>query len=420
MEAHNYSLSIARILVWWYANQQMADTSSTSYAEFYHIRSIRKYLPHTGSPLPERPANLTLRHVSIIHRHGARTPKHVPPNLFSELEQNINVATNSLQQEELTKIGEEMCKSFGNWIRCQYFERDRFIPATYNQKLLTVRSTDKQRTRASAKFVIQGLYPTLPLEQIDSTIFSKTIDDENMFARPDLCPGLSNLYIDLYDNVLNNINETEKEKVLLACNRCNEWCGTNGFPVTKLTDLLMSLLAMDMDIKLDEDDVRSIMSTGSHIYYHVTNGDNDLEVNNQHFSNSHVQSLSLGIGSFVQELQSQLDALVNNSSNSSPLMNIYTGHDTTVLPLAQVLDVAEPFVNYWPAFVSNIVIELLQSADAEHYYVRLIASNGLLQHCKLVKYNDFTTSLAPYIKTDWSNECKVSNNVKPREQAFSW
>lgn len=399
----------------------MANTSSTPYAEFYHTRSILKYLPHTGSLLPERPVNLKLRHVSIIHRHGARTPKHIPAKLFSELKQNINVANCSLQPEELTIIGERMCKSFGNWIRRQYCERDGFLPATYNQKVLAVRSTDKHRTQASAKFVMQGLYPNLPLTQIDSAIFSKAIDHENMFARPDLCPELSNLYHELYDNVLNSINETEKETILLACNRCNEWCGTDGFSVTKLTDLLISLLAMDIDIQLDENDVRSIMSTGSHIYYQVTNGDNDLEVHNQHISNSHVQTLSLGIGSFVQELQSQLDALVNNSSDLSPLMNIYAGHDTTILPLAQVLDVAEPFINYWPAFVSNIVIELLQSTDTEQYYVRLIASNGLLQHCKLVKYNDFTNSLKPYIQTDWSNEYKLSNNVKSREQqAFSW
>jgi len=79
------------------------------------------------------------------------------------------------------------------------------------------------------------------------------------------------------------------------------------------------------------------------------------------------------IGSFVQDILDVLHSV--HSGNSSVKLALYSGHDTTIIPLLEAYHV---WKGQWPSYASLLQIELL-SDSKNNNFVRLIYRNEPLR-----------------------------------------
>lgn len=86
------------------------------------------------------------------------------------------------------------------------------------------------------------------------------------------------------------------------------------------------------------------------------------------------QTLKLAIGPFVDILLTNMEKFVRSSNSpDSAKFFLYSGHDTTLIPLMCALGIES---ESWPPFASNVVLELYRNTDIaeneEQYYVKVL------------------------------------------------
>ncbi|XP_042330520.1 testicular acid phosphatase isoform X2 [Sceloporus undulatus] len=97
----------------------------------------------------------TLRFVTLIYRHGDRSPLGTYPT------DPHKAAVWPQGFQQLTKIGILQQKALGRFLREKY---DGFLSAAYKPQEIYIRSTDYDRTIMSAQANLMGLYPNLDPE----------------------------------------------------------------------------------------------------------------------------------------------------------------------------------------------------------------------------------------------------------------
>ncbi|XP_063984897.1 venom acid phosphatase Acph-1-like [Diachasmimorpha longicaudata] len=103
-------------------------------------------------------AQLNLKLVNVIFRHGDRIPESdsyesFPTSPYAEAD------FYPYRYGQLTNKGKQRAYDLGKYIRGRYSE---FLGDTYNPNILTARSSDLDRTKASLQAVIIGMYPPPP------------------------------------------------------------------------------------------------------------------------------------------------------------------------------------------------------------------------------------------------------------------
>ncbi len=84
-------------------------------------------------------------------RHGDRTPVIWLPNILKNLWKKEELGL-------LTKKGEDESRDLGVSLKNYYIEELKFLPHIADKNLIYVRSTDYQRTKATAKSVLDGMF----------------------------------------------------------------------------------------------------------------------------------------------------------------------------------------------------------------------------------------------------------------------
>ncbi|KAJ8951125.1 hypothetical protein NQ318_021569 [Aromia moschata] len=100
--------------------------------------------------------------VVVIYRHGDRTPINPYPN-----DPYRNASYWPVDFGQLTNTGKLQHLELGRWLRTRY---QNFLPFTYSEKDIYVRSTDVGRTLMSAEANLAGLYPPVSKEIWDPDI----------------------------------------------------------------------------------------------------------------------------------------------------------------------------------------------------------------------------------------------------------
>eukprot|EP00759_Apiculatamorpha_spiralis_P042843 PhF_6_TR40641/c0_g1_i1/m.61019/K14410/ACP2; lysosomal acid phosphatase len=85
-----------------------------------------------------------LKHLTIVHRHGARLPAEVVAGQLN------------WDHADLTDQGKDMCLKLGQFTRDRY---SAFLPTALESVTTASRATDYDRTRQSGAMVLKGLYP---------------------------------------------------------------------------------------------------------------------------------------------------------------------------------------------------------------------------------------------------------------------
>ncbi|CAF1676914.1 unnamed protein product, partial [Didymodactylos carnosus] len=125
--------------------------------------------------IPSRPSHLKPIYVTILVRHGHRTPIIPLPNQSRSEFHSVWGDCHNLKNElrpcdigDLTPLGEYQMFIVGQHIRQQYVNKDHLLPITFNKNAdtLMLRSTFRPRTKLSLYRLVQGLYPDENLQTI--------------------------------------------------------------------------------------------------------------------------------------------------------------------------------------------------------------------------------------------------------------
>ena len=97
---------------------------------------------------------------------------------------------------------------------------------------------------------------------------------------------------------------------------------------------------------------------------------------------------------------------------SAVKMYLYSGHDTTLLPLLHVLDV---FDGKWPPFAANITLELYENEKKEAFVQTLYEGEPqLVPGCSdtMCPMNEFKTAIGKFVMTegDYQSQCSVEDD----------
>lgn len=117
-----------------------------------------------------------------LYRHGDRAPAaFYPTDPFN------HVTDWPVGLGELSNIGKAQHYKFGQWLRGRYDED--FLPKRYSENNIYVRSTDYDRTIASAQCNLAGLYPPTGDQVWNKTIKWQPIPVHNVPAANDWLLG---------------------------------------------------------------------------------------------------------------------------------------------------------------------------------------------------------------------------------------
>lgn len=92
---------------------------------------------------------------------------------------------------QLTDVGANTCEKLGEKLRKHYVDELKFLPSVFNADDVVYQSTDVPRAQASARFLLNGLYP--PESRPKDTqvnIFTRREVDEIIYPNWSSCPRL--------------------------------------------------------------------------------------------------------------------------------------------------------------------------------------------------------------------------------------
>eukprot|EP00884_Botryococcus_braunii_P023598 jgi/Botrbrau1/9922/Bobra.0012s0021.1 len=258
---------------------------------------------------------------------------------------------------ELTLLGQKQAQDLGHWLQQRYINLAHFLPPEYHAGDVEGRSTNYRRTIATLRGVLTGLYPNAS-EPVPVTVAEDT--DEVLFGNTEACRRLGSML-----------------KVMQ--NRLREE-GAKEPRLQKLQERLRSVLGLEDDHRLAFvdlfDALTCLAAHGKPLPAGVT-PDLMAEVNREAtrrmaslvapVKGPHEEALRLSMGLLFEQIIRKMEAA---KTNDRPLLVLYSGHDTTIMPLLATLGLD---LEWWPYYTSNIVFELWQESPPRgRYLVRVL------------------------------------------------
>lgn len=391
------------------------------------------------APLPINATNKVLRHVSIIHRHGARVPylggpkaasktnipgpavnwtcnllsqvanadgdAQAPRNLVKFYVDHQNVLPGDCMLGQLTLIGQQQHHRLGQAYRAKYVHLLRFMPSVFNASQVWFRSTDYQRTLASLEANWGGFYPAKlrPTGQERISVSTRDQDTEYLLGADSVnaCRAAGPL--------LTALNQTAAYQALLA----------------DLALLQQSAAAQvgttDLSILRDHSWCRKC--TGLPDFNGLTADLFDAidgNITAEAFLRRGTPALQrLAIGPFFNNVVRMMRA-VEKGSDAMPLWAHYSAHDSTLTAVFAALDNA---VTLWPGYASHVEFELWQDQSDQTFYVQVSLNGKVLTNLfgsqAMIPLNAFEKALSPILisEDDWRTTCHPSRkkNVAVKE-----
>ncbi|UJR13380.1 hypothetical protein I4U23_000396 [Adineta vaga] len=356
--------------------------------------------------------DLQLIGTQIFFRHGARTPLHLLPGLeevsyskehiqgYPSSKWDIKLVTklgndivskdkissandvigdrirhlkstsgDKVVTGQLTAIGEKQLHNLGKSIRKEIIKEDNsgLIPMVYDPKIVYCRSTYMDRTIASARSFLAGLFSsTKHNDEIQAKgpfeIEVHHFPDEDMFPNTHAFPILKKCVsaVQLYSS-LHDEHDLKKARQALI-NHIGVKDYNHG--IVELYDDIVSRqahnfsipedyinLTKDFEILSAREFISMATSIGFDVFIRATCG----------------PLLYLMKENFDSIKKNYLEEKQTNMNKSYKKFFVYSGHDTTVIPLAMALEI---FDMRWPKYASYILMKYFVSkTNPEETYV---------------------------------------------------
>jgi len=346
----------------------------------------------------------TLKLVQVVFRHGARTPlsknywpelvdqwdmcgqlfEPVPVNVIDESGAERPVSQHDAKQRatklpggchkgELTREGQRQARVFGRWLKDRYTSSFNFLPEEYVDGLLYCRTTNYARTVATLQGVLTGLFP-----DIKKPVTAHTTEemDEILYGNAASCNRLK--------DIIKNAAFIEKEAILppetLALQkRVQEALGLPPNTAIKFLDLhdtMTTMLTHNKPIPeglRDAQVLKQIEDQATARFMKFIVGDVAKEEDsgngkgNKENKQKPSEILRLGMGRLMHFIVKRMEETATRSPNEeteAPKFYLLSGHDSTIMPLLAALGVE---IDHWPHYLSNLVFELWQRPNGQHY-----------------------------------------------------
>ncbi|EFC40539.1 acid phosphatase A domain-containing protein [Naegleria gruberi] len=414
-------------------------------------------------PFRSESEDLELIKVQIINRHGARTPINSLPNYIDSTpwkclpfesisgldygkfntifeKDGLDLLGNCMKGQ-LTEAGAIQMFKVGEHLREVYFKKlfaidgDKVMDYKDIINSMYVRSSDirSRRTEFSLMYLLQGFlgsnqayYPTIHMyEEARETLYghfkvcaklggiiSQRIkklneDGEHDAGLQDIKARLLDLF---YANEKNIVEEQPQsqpphEKGLLESKQIRQ---VRDFPQWEsLNNAFAGMLFHGHSLpkgitEADYDYINKRVGASGFVLF----GGMDL--------------LRMNNGMLVKELVDSMKKSIDTSKDlDRRRLEIYLGHDTTLIPLLVTLNLYD---GVWPPFASTLVFELyVNKLKRGQHFVKIVfndkimhfdAKDSIIQDAKsgLVPFEEFERILKPYMVNykEWKELCKVN------------
>ncbi|KAL2747806.1 venom acid phosphatase Acph-1-like isoform X2 [Vespula maculifrons] len=299
-----------------------------------------------------------LRLVNVVFRHGDRTPnKELYPNDPYKAYDFYPMGFG-----ELTNNGKKRAYELGQFLRSRY---KNFLSDIYTPELITTHTTDYSRTKMSLLLVLAGLFPPDNIQKWNNDLNWQPIPikydpwiKDNILLTTD-CP----LYIKEYQRVLKTPEVIQKMNEFSEMNsNLTKWSGKNISTPLDMYSLYNVLMAeWMMNLPLPE-------------WTHSVFPDGQLKdgiIYSYEVSNSNTKLKRLFGGPLLKKMVEDMLASKDGKLIKRK-MNLYSGHETNIGSMLNVLNVYKPHL---PNFSSAVILELLQANQT--YYVKVVHYTGI-------------------------------------------
>ncbi|KAJ1627890.1 histidine phosphatase superfamily [Pavlovales sp. CCMP2436] len=301
---------------------------------------------------PVRPCAVQPHHLSDVSRP--------PPEAPDEIMEQWSTMLNGARAGQLTDLGCAQAYRLGTELRKFYgahFLGDRFDPAC-----MTLVSTSTPRCVQSAQFVLAGLFDsvvTVPIglaEQAEETLYPNGKLSERLGHI--LQVGRQSWQSSPPPHALQTraaIREKVSDEAFSAS-------GMDKLNFVRLRDVLVALKAHGLPLLpgLDEELLARVDALATEQIVHMMQGGRGkagaAEPGGEYEAHRH----SMGI--FMGQVLDQMEACA--AGESAGRLQLFSAHDTTVLPLLMILGVFEPPNQHWPDFASSLAFELHDCSPA--------------------------------------------------------
>ncbi|XP_035669926.1 lysophosphatidic acid phosphatase type 6-like isoform X2 [Branchiostoma floridae] len=385
-----------------------------------------------SSNVEEEGQGLELKLVQIVFRHGARTPiSRLPPSIeqatwSSDLVKTVphtlidyrvvsldggaqppSPVEDSYQKHgphkggarwgQLTTLGQQQMFDLGQLLRKHYVENNRFIDPGYNPQQVYVRSTNIKRTVESARCVLAGLFGNSQSDREDPIrIYTSHVNKEIFWPNYVHCGHLGAFWKTawgLLDTALPGYREDRlKLQHILGIQEARQ------FNIFGLRDELTARKAHDLPIPENLAALEDVVEQrATQCMAALVSGVED----------GHSHALRLSTGPVINLLTQNMQR-AQNSENCHKL-HLYSGHDTTLIPLLKALGI---FDDRWPPYAAHVTLELYQDAKKNNFVkVLYLEEEKQVQGCSAVlcPFEEFKEAMATVAlshKAFWEN-CKI-------------
>ncbi|GJQ14221.1 hypothetical protein GpartN1_g6012.t1 [Galdieria partita] len=374
----------------------------------------------------------------VIFRHGARTPVYevkgdssswnlCSPDIYDKYLLPVNIVSlspstpnpveddsetqettpvNVCKRGQLTAYGVQQMVTVGSLFRKRYFEEFHLLDQQDWKKQIYVRSTFMKRAVQSAQAFLQGLLCGCELEGERVSIHVLDKKEENLFPNSYQCPRIKELY-----GYARKLLSENKEKFIMPELAAGYWNLQSPLDFIRFRDVIISREAHGLP-PLESDDGtklphQEVVERGHRAMSHLVLGYNDRMRD---------EALKLSGGLFLKELMDHMRESIEGKQSFKCFL--YSGHDTTLLPLLCMLQV---YNDEWPPFGSFLAFELYRSNEGEHYVG--IYYNGqrcILPNCgnrPFCSWEEFERRMSPFLLQDSADTaCQPSKPLGGSEE----
>ncbi|KAK0182660.1 hypothetical protein PV327_000774 [Microctonus hyperodae] len=290
-----------------------------------------------------------LEFLSVIFRHGDRSPEELYPN-----DPNVDYI-DSTNFGHLTNLGKARAYKLGTELRRLY---DDFLGETYTPSVIKARSTDYDRTKMSLMIVLSALYPPKGKQLWHPTLNWQPIPISYVPRSTDFLTAIYScpLYVEEVMRVQNSeeiINQVEKYRPLMM--NLTYWTGKSINSSTEMLLLyhtLMSEFSMGLELpKWTE----NIFPSGPLL---------DATILRLKILNYNMKLRRLFSGFLLKNIIESMNGLANETIKDGRKIHLFSAHDTNIASFLLTLNVFEPHV---PEYTSAVTVELLRNKHKEYF-----------------------------------------------------
>lgn len=217
----------------------------------------------------------------------------------------------------------------------------------------------------SLETMLNGFYPSTATSEQYIIYDINTMDSyyDNITPNPNICPIL-NSYYDEFDRTPEHLQHVQKytEPLYAALSEAlnfnvDSWSIFNQIHDCSVVHACHNQLPVQLEPLYN--DIMAEFNYNYHGYYNYPDP---------------ITFAQAGIGYFLQEITQPMLNVINNSTTETQYkLLMYSGHDTTVLPILSAFKSWDG--EYWARYASQIQFELYKSISTGSYSIR-IAYNG--------------------------------------------